>query len=150
MSLNKMIVLAVLAVLAFNVQADNGEITDWCPPCKRLIDDFTPGLKNTHAQDFYDRVCDDVYQEDKDFNAYCRQVYDTLFTEIRDALNAGKTTEQVCTSLGACQADSQARQKFATFRQHHAKFQKLFSKAFLNKEAWTLRKTVNNHFSCKL
>jgi hypothetical protein len=45
-----MLVLAVLAVAVFQVRADNGEIDDWCPPCTRLVDDFTPELKTEAVQ----------------------------------------------------------------------------------------------------
>jgi hypothetical protein len=50
MVFNKLILLASIAmieILAINA----GKITDWCPPCKRLIDDFTPELKSTLFQD---------------------------------------------------------------------------------------------------
>ncbi|KAI6171150.1 hypothetical protein M3Y97_01067900 [Aphelenchoides bicaudatus] len=128
MVFNKMIVLAVLAVLAISVQADNGQITDWCPPCKRLIDDFTPGLKTTKVQEIYDQTCNDIYLEDEDFNKKCQGFYDNLFSGIREALNEGQSAEQICTSMGACPSNSQqARQKFSSFRQLHAKFQRDFA-----------------------
>jgi hypothetical protein len=33
------------------INADNGDITDFCPVCERLVDDFTEELNTTAAQD---------------------------------------------------------------------------------------------------
>jgi hypothetical protein len=50
MVFNKLIFLASIAIFGLvTVNAD--QIEDWCPPCKRLIDDFAPELKTTQVQE---------------------------------------------------------------------------------------------------
>lgn len=54
-----------------------------------------------------------------------------MFTDIRNWLNAGRTAEQICTTMGACLASESAeRQKFVSMRQQHARFQKGFNAIF--------------------
>jgi hypothetical protein len=50
-------------------------------------------------------------------NQFCKAYYDGLYTYIRDMLNGGKSSEEVCIELSACQNPNvQQRQKFVAFQ----------------------------------